>query len=79
MVIADGFSMMAHFVLYHKIDNTSHIAHLYYKEIIKLHSVPRSIVSHIDTKFLSRYWRSLCRLLGTKLLFSTMYYPQTDG
>jgi len=38
-----------------------------------------TIVLDRDTKSLSHFWRSRWRLVGTKLLFSTTCYPQTDG
>lgn len=46
---------------------------------MRLHGVPRTIVSDRNNKFVSCIWGTLWRLLGTKLLFSTAHHPQTDG
>ena len=55
------------------------VAWLFLKEIMQLHGVPKSIVSDHDTKFTSIFWCKLHQLMGTKLLTSTAFHPQTDG
>ena len=46
---------------------------------MRLHGVPKSIVSDHNTKFTSTFWHELHRLMGTKLLMSTAFHPQMDG
>jgi len=54
-------------------------ASLFFSHIVKLHGLPRGIISDRDAKFTSAFWEQLFERFGTQLSMSTAYHPQTDG
>ncbi len=78
-VIIDRLTKSAHFLPVRMDYSLDSLAKLYIDEVVRLYRVPVSIVSDRDPRFTSSFWGSLQKDLGTRLNFSTVFHPQTDG
>jgi transposase InsO family protein len=63
----------------HTTDKAQRYAELYIDRIVGLHGIPRKITSDRGGQFIARFWEQLQESLGTKLIRSSAYHPQTDG
>nr|GFA63276.1 hypothetical protein [Tanacetum cinerariifolium] len=64
-VIVDRLTKSAHFLPVKTTDSMEKLTQLYLKEVVCRHRVPISIILDRDSKFTSRFWRSLQEALGT--------------
>jgi hypothetical protein len=78
-VIVDRLTKLAHFIPIRVDYHPTDYAELYFNQIVWLHGIPRAIVSDRGLQFTARFWEHLHDLLGTKLVRSSAYHPQTSG
>lgn len=79
MVVVDKLTKRVHFVPAKNTDKAPDTASRFFDSVVRLHGMPRVIVSDRDTKFTSMFWRALMSRFGTRLAMSSGYHPQTDG
>ncbi|WVZ80536.1 hypothetical protein U9M48_028005, partial [Paspalum notatum var. saurae] len=78
-VIIDRLTKSAHFLPVKTCYTAATYAGLYISRIMSLHGVPRTITSDRGSLFVSRFWEQLQTALGTNLIRSSAYHPQTSG
>jgi transposase InsO family protein len=78
-VIVDRLSKSAHFISVHIRYDSRRYAEIYIAHVLCLHRVLKTIISDRGSQFVARFWEQLHASLGTHLIHSSPYQPQTDG
>jgi hypothetical protein len=78
-VIVDRLTKTTHFIPVHTTYSAERYVEIYVDLIVRLHGVPKTILSNRGTQFVARFWAQVHESLGTKLIHSSSYHPQTDG
>jgi hypothetical protein len=79
MVVVDKMTKETHIILVKNTHKETNIVEIYMKEVVRLHGVPKEIVSERDPKYTSNFWKGVFKGFGTNLNLSTMYHPDSDG
>eukprot|EP00253_Pinus_taeda_P017969 PITA_17969 len=65
------FAISAHYI-------AAQVAEMFFREIFRLHGLPKIIVNDRDSRFMGGFWQELFRLVGPELTPSTSYHPHMD-
>lgn len=77
-VIICWLTSMVHLIPVNTTNTAGDLAMMYLQEIVRLHGLLESIVSDQDSKFTSKFWKELHRLIGVKFLMSTTALGQSQ-
>lgn len=78
-VKVDRLSKSAHFLSLAHPFTAKMVAEKFVEGVVKLHGMPKSIISDRDPVFISHFWREFFKFSDTQLKMSSSYHPQTDG
>ena len=78
LVVVDHLNKYSNFIQLSHLYTAKIVAKVFCRENVRLHGIPRSIVSDRDVIFLSSFWQELFRLSQTSLRIGTSYHPQFD-
>lgn len=77
-VVVNSFFKMTNYIACHKTNDTSNITNLFFKEVVHLYDIPKSIVFNHYVKFLSYFWKTLLGKFRIKIFFSKTFYLQIN-
>jgi hypothetical protein len=78
-LIVERLTKTAHFIPVHTTYSAERYAEIYVDLVVRLHDIPKTILSERGTQFVAHFYAQVHESLGTKLIHSSSYHPQTDG
>jgi transposase InsO family protein len=79
LIVVDHVTRMAHFLPCKETVTAEETATLFLQGVYLLHGLPRVMISDRDPKFISGFWQTHWRRLGTPLNMSSSRHPKTNG
>lgn len=78
-VVIDRLSKYCHLGSLLASYSASSVTDYFIKQVVRLHGIPKTVVSDRDKVFLSKFWKEIFTQSGTSLMMSAAYNPKTDG
>jgi hypothetical protein len=78
-VIVDRLTKLVHFIPVATTYRVRQYTELYISHIVRYHGIPKTIISDRGSIFVTHFLEQLHECLGTHLIRSSAYHPQTDG
>ena len=79
LVFVCALTGMVHLQACQKTDTSKDTAGHFVHNVVRLHGMPRSVISDRDIRLRAPFWRALQQRLGTELRFTTAHTPNSNG
>ena len=79
LIVIDRLTKISHFISCKKHLDARQFTTLFMQHIVKLHGIPRVIITDGGSLFTSGLWKQITEKLGIERRLSTAFHPQTDG
>ncbi len=70
---------MAHFIPTKESAMAQKTRRLFFTHVFKHHGLPKDIVLDRNPKFMSKFWQTSWKQMGSEVKMNTSFRPQTDG
>jgi hypothetical protein len=74
-VVVDRLTKFSHFYAISIEYSVVQVVEIFFREVFRLHGLPKNIVNDRGSRFIGTFWRELLRLVGIELTPSTSYQP----
>jgi len=78
MMVIENLSKVANFLAVKSTNSASEVFQFFIKKIMRLHGIPRKIISDRDANFILIFWKKLFVGLVIELAFCTTYHTQRE-
>ena len=78
-MVVDRLSKYAHFISLSHPFTAKTVAEQFVVGVVKLHGMPKSIISDRDPIFVSKFWQEFFKMFDRQLKISLAYHHQSDG
>jgi hypothetical protein len=78
-VYVDHYSDQAHLVPCKSNLTAEGTANLHYRDVFRLHGIPKKVFSNCGPQFAAQFMRALYKCFGIKTGLTTAYYPEENG
>lgn len=78
-VVVDKLTKMVHLMATTTTVTAKEFALLFFDNVVRLHGVPKAVITDRDSRFTSLFWKELMKLMNIEQRMGSSFHPESDG